>query len=248
MEFRSDRLADYTLNLWSAPDLNWWKVCSGRAMEMLENLKASLQTPQPHSKTLSTIKFKDGGTTPLIWKQINMKVFFWIEGQLANTLRFWVCDSIKGFQRIRKVCSALHCSVLFFWRLRNGHVTLGFHWGELQFNLSWGALSNLLYIARNNRFLYTPWLSNIFRVYHKQESNHVGFNSLKNGMLVQSFMWIIFLYCLHMIRSLPLSVGWGVVNTSSGESSFSTCQGPIGQIGILVPMDLQSRMGEVGSL
>jgi len=52
---------------------------------------------------------------------------FWVEDQLANALRFWVCDSITGFQRIGEVCSALHCSVLFFWRFRNGHVALRFH-------------------------------------------------------------------------------------------------------------------------
>ena len=67
-------------------------------------------------KTLSTIKFEGGGTTPLISKQIGMFVF-WVEDQLS--LRFRVCDSIKGFQRIREVCSvllfsALHCTDLQF--------------------------------------------------------------------------------------------------------------------------------------
>ena len=76
----------------------------------------------------------------------------------------------------------------------------------------------------------------------------MDFNSLRDGMLVQSFVQIVFLYCLHMTRSLPLSVGRGIVNVSSGEGSFSTCQGPIGWIGILVSMDLWSGTGVVGSL
>jgi len=89
--------------------LGKWQKCKKITRWVFKHLK---HTP----KTLSTIKFEGGGTTPLISKQIRTFVF-WVEDQLS--LRFRVCDSIKGFQRIREVCSvllfsALHCTDLQF--------------------------------------------------------------------------------------------------------------------------------------
>ena len=66
-------------------------------------------------------------------------------------------------------------------------------------------------MARINRFLYTQRLSNIFRVYHEQGSNHVVFSSVRDGVLVQSFARIVFCIvdtcwgAFHCLRDRALS-------------------------------------------
>jgi len=68
------------------------------------------------------------------------------------------------------------------------------------------------------------------------------FGSVGGNMLVQSFGRTIFVWAACVKRASIVS-GTGIVNASS---SGAICQGPVGWIWVLVPMDRQSGMGEVG--
>jgi len=60
-------------------------------------------------------------------------------------------------------------------------------------------------------------------------------------VLVQSFAQATFVWYPGVERS----AGWSVVNASLGKQAFSTWQGLIGRIWVLVPMDCWSETGEL---